>query len=104
LAKFITDQAKADTEPNAFTRDLLQHLIDEAQQRGGLSALSLAFVLRLLVARADLSCEALASVIVPALPLSFNANGTRKPATLWSCVSCVSCLLFRLTLVVIARR
>lgn len=74
LAKFITDQAKADTEPNAFTRDLLQHLIDEAQQCGGLSALSLAFVLRLLVARADLSCEALASVIVPALPLSFNAN------------------------------
>lgn len=78
LAKFIADQAKADdAKPNAFTRDLLQHLIDEAQQRGGLSALSLAFVLRLLVARAGLSSEALASVVVPALPLSFNANGTR---------------------------
>jgi len=78
LAKFIADQAKADdAKPNAFTRDLLQHLIDEAQQRGGLSDLSLAFVLRLLVARAGLSAEALASVVVPALPLSFNANGTR---------------------------
>jgi polyhydroxyalkanoate synthesis regulator protein len=80
LAKFVGDRAKTDSaEPNAFTRDLLQQLIDEAQQRGGLSALSLAFVLRLLVTHAGLSSEALASVFVPMLPLSFNSSGTRMP-------------------------